>query len=93
MKSKWKLYRAIYGYDGLEYVEGQTMDAERFQEALTDGTVFEWIIGTAIKLEDGNTIIRTELEGKKENLDLVLELVNHQSAAKQNRGDLKGGQT
>ncbi len=90
MKNKWKLYRCIYDEMGLSCVEGETGHEEQFKKHVKEGHYeISWLIGTAHDYH-GNTIIRTELEGKKENLDLVLELINQQSATKQNRGDLKG---
>lgn len=76
MKKDWKLYRCIYDEMGLRCVEGQSFDGELFKRLVKEEHYeISWLIGTAIKLDNGNICIRTELEGKKENLELVLEML------------------
>ena len=75
--SRWKLYRCIYDYDGGRDIEGDSATDVTFQRRLREaesGVEISWLIGTEIKYH-GNTIICVELEGKKENLDLVLEML------------------
>ena len=73
--SKWKLLRVIYDYDGIGPIEGAYPE-DRFVEALEEGRGDVcWIIGTEIPY-DGHICVRVELEGRKENLEHVLDLVN-----------------
>lgn len=88
--SRWKLYRVIYDYDGWRDIEGQTNDEENFQRRLAevkDEKEISRLIGTAIKLENGDTIINEELEGPKENLELVLKLVNESNKQNEAKGE------
>lgn len=72
-KSKWKMYRAIYDYDGLSYIEGDAWGDGKFKAAVAHGEDTDWIIGRAVRL-NGETHIVAVLEGKKENLEYVLAL-------------------
>ena len=79
-RKDWKLYRALYGYDGLEAVEGQTCDNERFKDALESGDYEDgWIIGRPFQWNNETHIV-TVLEGKKETLEYVMGLMQAENA-------------
>lgn len=72
----WQLCRAIYDYDGLSYIEGCTIDNERFREAEVEGYYpIKWIIGRAVEL-NRKTHIFVMLEGRKDDLEYVLGLMS-----------------
>ena len=73
MSKNWKIYRAIYDQMGLFVIEGEN-PKERFEKYHQEEYgELKYIIG----LDIGGTI-RVELEGKKETLEYVLELIqNH----------------
>ena len=72
--TNWKLMRAIYSYDGIGPIEGEYPE-ERFVDALEEGRGDVcWIIGTE-RAHNGHICVSVELEGSKENLEHVLEVV------------------
>ena len=73
--SKWKLYRAIYDYDGWIDIEGDSCTEVKFKSRLEEGEPVSLVIGIAIKLDTGDTAISVQLEGSKENLDLVMKMI------------------
>ena len=76
--SKWKMYRVIYDYDGMYFVEGDTADAIEWKRALAEAknedTETSWIIGEPVK-RNGDIIIKTILQGSKQILEMVLKLL------------------
>jgi hypothetical protein len=78
---RWQLLRCIYDPMGMNIVEVE--NPQRFQRFLDNNGYGEigYFIGTLIEHNDG-VIARVELEGNKEQLELVLDLI------KQYVGDL-----
>ena len=74
----WQLCRAMYDQMGLRYIEDDTLDKQQFDKAVSEGEGVSWIIGSLFQYL-GNTCVRVELEGKKENLEHVMEMVNSES--------------
>ena len=73
----WKLYKCLYDYMGMETIEEE--DPKRFKEILEKypDKDIGWFIGTAIPVDHmpNGVAIKIELEGSKENLEKVLELI------------------
>lgn len=77
MSKNWKIYRAIYDEMGLFSIEGEG-PKDRFAKAIKDGYgELCYIIGSEYD-NNGHVVIRTELQGKKENLEYVLELISRE---------------
>ncbi|MHA1302529.1 MAG: hypothetical protein ACTSPI_02360 [Candidatus Heimdallarchaeaceae archaeon] len=71
---QWKLFRAVYFYDGLGFIEGEESE-DWFEKALAKNPAgASHVIGIPHDC-DGHTHVELILEGKKENLEFVLELV------------------
>jgi len=85
MKAKgWKLLRCIYDEMGQYAIEGDSSGEEdnQFEKALEkDYGCVGWIIGKPIKLAT-SVHVRVILEGDKEILEYVLELVKMQDRAR-----------
>lgn len=71
-KRDWKLIRCIYDEMGMNCNEIE--DPERFAAKVQSKKHISWCIATLIDFQ-GKKIARIELEGSKENLEYVLELV------------------
>jgi hypothetical protein len=76
----WQLLKCLYTYTGLTYIEIEDPDRwnkhlEKYPED-TDG--IGWILGTVIDVDHmpNKVAVKVELEGRKENLEAVLKLIN-----------------
>lgn len=72
----WKLFRCVYDEMGQFAIEGEWPEG-RFEKSVDeDYGEIGYLIGTPLQLH-GHTVVRVELEGSKENLEYVLELMEN----------------
>lgn len=75
----WQLLRCLYDYMGMSYIE--IVEPIKFAEQVKkEGEAnIGWILGTVIPYDNqpNNVIVRVELEGSKDNLEAVLELIQN----------------
>jgi len=74
---EWQLLRCLYDPMGMNCIELQ--DPKRFAELLEDDFYGEigWFIGSVHTLDHmpNGVVVRVEIEGRKENLEAVMELI------------------